>query len=185
MVKLFATAIIIIATTMTANAQLFKGKPESSSISFFSKATMEDIDAINKNPSIVLKTTTNDIQFGVPMIGFKFKSALMETHFNETYVESAKYPTTVFKGKIVETIDFTKDGEHKVTVKGPFTMHGVTKDIETTGTIAIKGTEIHVVSAFKVKLIDYKIDVPTNKLTNISEIIEIKVDALLVPLVKK
>lgn len=181
---LIATLSIIFLSTATF-AQLYKGKQDASTISFFSKSPLEDIDATNKKATIVLKTTTNDVQFGIPMVSFKFPKPLMEEHFNENYVESARYPTCIFKGKINETIDFTKDGEHKVSVKGILTLHGVAKEIETTGTLIIKGLEIFMVSAFKIKTSDYNIKVPSLYVQNIAELIDVKVNAVLEPYVKK
>jgi polyisoprenoid-binding protein YceI len=185
MKKLISTTLFVIAITVSATAQLFKGKPDASAISFFSKSPLEDIDATNKKVSVVLRTTTNDIQFAVPMISFKFPKPLMEEHFNENYVESTKFPTCTFKGKIVETIDFTKDGEYKVTVKGPLELHGVTKEIETVGTITVKGTELIVTSTFKIKVADYGIKVPSLYVQNIAEIVDVKVNAVLEPFTKK
>lgn len=185
MIKLLVTTLSVIFLSTAAYAQLYKGKQDASTISFFSKSPLEDIDATNKKATIVLKTTTNDVQFGIPMVSFKFPKPLMEEHFNENYVESTKYPTCIFKGKINETIDFTKDGEHKVSVKGVLTLHGVTKEIETTGTLIIKGLEIFMASAFKIKTSDYNIKVPSLYVQNIAELIDVKVNAVLEPFVKK
>lgn len=185
MKKSFFTALSIIGLSTLVNAQLFRGKPEASSISFFSKSPLEDIDATNNKPVIVLRTTTNDIQFGVPMVSFKFPKPLMEEHFNENYVESDKYPTCTFKGKINETIDYTKDGEYKVTAKGTMNLHGVSKEIEASGTLIIKGKEITIVSNFKVKVADYNIKVPSLYVQNIAEVIDVKVNAVLEPFEKK
>lgn len=185
MKKLLITTLSIFLLSTVTHAQLYKGKQDASTISFFSKSPLEDIDATNKKATIVLKTTTNDVQFGIPMVSFKFPKPLMEEHFNENYVESTKYPTCIFKGKINETIDFTKDGEHKVSVKGVLTLHGVTKEIETTGTLIIKGLEIFMASAFKIKTSDYNIKVPSLYVQNIAELIDVKVNAVLEPFVKK
>ncbi|MBC7694469.1 MAG: YceI family protein [Burkholderiales bacterium] len=185
MKNLMITTLLVILLTVSANAQLFRGKPDASSISFFSKSPLEDIDATNKKAVIVLKTTTNDIQFGVPMISFKFRKPLMEEHFNENYVESTKFPTCTFKGKINETIDYTKDGEHKVTSKGTMNLHGVSKEVEADGTIAIKGNEITIVSTFKIKVADYGIKVPSLYVKNIGEVVDVKVNAVLIPFEKK
>ena len=183
--KLLTTTLSVFLISTVAQAQLYKGKQDASTISFFSKSPLEDIDATNKKATIVLKTTTNDVQFSIPMISFKFPKPLMEEHFNENYAESTKYPTCIFKGKINETIDFTKDGEHNVSVKGALTLHGVTKEIETTGTLIIKGLEIFMVSAFKIKTSDYNIKVPSLYVKNIAELIDVKVNAVLEPFVKK
>ena len=86
---------------------------------------------------------------------------------------------------MIDKIDYLKDGENKVTVKGTMELHGVTKEIEATGTITIIGKEIHVLSVFKIKLADFKIEVPSNKLTSIAEVIDITVDATLIEIIKK
>lgn len=185
MIKLMTTALFITVLTVSATAQLYRGKADATSISFFSKSPLEDIDATSKKVTVVMKTTTNDIQFAVPMISFKFPKPLMEEHFNENYVESTKFPSCTFKGKINETIDFTKDGEHKVTVKGTMNLHGVTKEVESTGTITVKGTDIIVASTFKIKIADYNIKVPSLYVQNIAEIVDVKVNATLEPFTKK
>jgi polyisoprenoid-binding protein YceI len=185
MTKLIISALFVISLSISANAQLFIGKQDVSTISFFSKSPLEDISATNKKATVVLKTTTNDIQFGVPMISFKFRKPLMEEHFNENYVESDKYPTSVFKGKINEVIDYSKDGEYKVSVKGTLNLHGVTKEIEATGTLTIKGNEIFILSVFKIKVADYNIKVPSLYVQNIAEVVDVTVNVVLEPYVKK
>lgn len=177
--------LCLIGTFTTASAQLYKNKAEAGIISFFSKAPLEDIDATNKKATIVLKTTTNEIQFGVAMLSFKFPKPLMEEHFNENYVESEKYPTATFKGKINETIDYGKEGEHKVTVKGTMDLHGVTKEIEVPGTLSIKGGNIMINANFKIKVADYKIKVPSMYVQNIAEEVDVKVNGTLEPFTKK
>ncbi len=182
--KLF-TLLCVVGSVGAANAQLYKNKADATTISFFSKAPLEDIDATNKKATVVLKTTTNEIQFGVAMLSFKFPKPLMEEHFNENYVESEKYPICTFKGKINEAVDFKKDGENKITVKGTMDLHGVAREIEIPGTLTIKGDNITVNASFKIKVTDYKIKVPSMYVQNIAEEVDVKVNATLAPYVKK
>ncbi len=175
---------LVFLSCLNINAQLYKNKADATAISFFSKAPLEDIDAVNKKATVILRTTTNDIQFGVTMLNFKFPKPLMEEHFNENYVESAKYPICTFKGKINEVIDYKKDGEYKVTVKGMLDLHGVTKEIEIPGTLTVKGNQIIINAVFKIKVTDYKIKVPSMYVQNIAEEVEVKVNATLEPFTK-
>lgn len=179
-VTLFLACLI----TISLHAQLYKNKAEQGVISFYSQTPLEDIDATSKKATVVLKTTTNDIQIGVPMISFKFKKPLMEEHFNENYVETEKYPTCTFKGKIIEAVDFSKDGEYNVNVKGIMDLHGVQKEIEAPGVIIIKGKEITVSSSFKIRVADYNIKVPSLYVKNIAEVVDVKVNSVLEPYVK-
>src|SRR5436190_23030763 len=114
--------IMSLACVSMLSAQIYTAKSGATSVTFYSEAPMENIEALNKGASIVLKSSTNEIQVRVTMQNFKFKNSLMEEHFNENYMETDKkvdgaYPNSYaeFKGKINEPIDYTKEGENKVT----------------------------------------------------------------------
>ncbi len=180
----FLAAAILLAAFNT-QAQIYKGNPDATTVSFFSASPLENIEATNKKATIVLNTATGDVQAGITMTYFKFAKPLMEEHFNENYVESAKYPTCVFKGKINEKVDWEKDGENKVTVSGKLDLHGVTKDAVLEGTITKKGTELVISTKFKITIADYKIKVPSLYVKNIAEVVDVTVNSTMLPFVKK
>ena len=84
----------------------------SGQISFFSKTSMENIDAMNNEVTSILNTGTGEVVFAVLVKSFRFEKALMEEHFNENYLESNKFPKSTFQGKITNltSIDFAKEG---------------------------------------------------------------------------
>src|ERR1700750_1392280 len=102
-------------------------------ISFYSKTTMENIEAHNRSVTAVLDAKTGNVQFSALIKGFEFEKALMQQHFNENYLESTKYPQASFKGQIVNNSDvnYTKDGTYNVKVKGQLTLHGETQNGDT------------------------------------------------------
>ena len=97
----------------------------------------------------------------------------MQEHFNENYLESEKFPTGKFAGKITEVVDLSKPGTYPVTAAGNLTIHGVTKPVTVKGTIVATATELKVTFAFTVRTEDYKIEVPTLVFNKIAEVIEI------------
>lgn len=153
-------------------------------ISFFSSTSLEDIEATNKATVALLDSKTGDMQFAVLMKGFEFKKALMQEHFNKTYIESDKFPKAEFKGQIGNnsTVNYSVNGAYTVTVKGKLTIHGVTKDVETTGTLTVKDGKILAHSVFNVLLADYNITISRLHRDNISKSIKITVDCNLEPL---
>lgn len=192
----FAFGLILILNDFTA--QIYKAKDGSTVISFFSEAPLENIEAVNKGAIIVFNTTTSDIQVRVSIQNFKFKNTLMEEHFNENYMETDKkgpndasgaatYPNrnAIFKGKISEKIDYSKDGEHKVSIPGKMELHGVTKDVTLEGTLTKTGTDIAVSSKFKIKVADYNIKVPSMYVKNIAEVVDVTINSTLEPFQKK
>jgi len=153
----------------------------SSEISFFSEATIENIEAVNKASKPILNTSTGDIQIKIPMKGFVFAKPLMQEHFNEDYAESEKFPDAFFRGKINEQIDYTKDGEYKATAAGKITIHGVEKEKTLEGTLIVKGGHIVLQTKFNIHIADYGIKVPSLYVKNIAEDVSVKLNATLDP----
>lgn len=153
-------------------------------ISFYSKAPLEEIEGKNKTVTAVIDSKSGAIQFAVQMKGFEFEKQLMQQHFNENYVESDKYPRSEFKGTITNNsdINYSKDGTYTAKVKGKLTIHGVTKDVETTGTLKINGGKIDANSTFNVLISDYNIKIPSIVKDKVSNSIKITVDCNLEPL---
>ncbi len=147
-------------------------------ISFFSKTSMENIDAINNEVSSVINSQNGEIVFAVLVKGFHFQRALMEEHFNENYMESDKFPKSLFKGKIsnYSTVDFSRDGSYPVTVEGELTIHNVTQKVSFPGTLTVTNGKIATASKFKIKLADYNIKIPSLVADKISPIIDVTLD---------
>ena len=133
-------------------------------IDFDGKSTFSKVHAENNSATCVLDTKTGIVQFSMLMKGFEFPKAIMQTHFNERYVESDKFPQSEFKGKIESSnlVNYTTDGVYDATVKGKLTIHGETKDIEATGKIIVKGGKIFLTSVFTIQVPDYKIKADMN-----------------------
>ena len=117
---------------------------KSGKITFFSDAPLEDIEAKNSEVESKLLTSTGQVVFTLLIKGFQFENQLMEDHFNEDYLESSKFPKADFKGYITnfKEIDFTKDGTYAAKVSGDLTIHGVTKKVQSNGTITVTNGRI-------------------------------------------
>ena len=174
---------VLILFSFFANAQ-GKYYTKTGKISFYSKTSVENIDAVNKSAIAVLDSKTGDLQFSVLMKGFEFKKAMMQEDFNTDYVESSKFPKAEFKGQVTNNseINYSTDGNYTAKVKGKLTIHGETKDIETTGTISVKGGKVQVQSTFDVRIADYKITIRKLYKDNISSAVKVTVDCSLEPL---
>jgi polyisoprenoid-binding protein YceI len=110
---------------------------------------------------------------------------LMQEHFNENYLESEKFPTASFKGKINETIDFTKPGSYDVSATGTFTLHGVAKPRTIKGKLTVEAQKLTLMSDFDVALTDHKIDVPQLVFVKVAQVIKVKNKFVFLPYQKK
>jgi hypothetical protein len=171
---LIAIILIVLASPVFSQKRYFT---KSGQINF-SAGTGEDIDGVNKATTSVFDAGTGQIEFAVLVKGFEFKRALMQEHFNENYMESDKFPKSIFKGKIIsiDKVNFQKDGSYPVTVKGVLDLHGVKKEVETTGTLKVTGEMVHSDATFTVLLADYKITIPSLVKDKISQTVTIKVN---------
>jgi hypothetical protein len=181
-VKNLSILIVSILAFQFAQAQS-KYFTKSGRISFISNAPLEDIEGKNKSVIAVLDPKTGELQFSVTIRGFEFQKSLMQEHFNENYMESDKFPRADFKGTITNNsaIDYTKPGTYTANVKGKLTIHGVTRDVNTTGIIKIGSNGLDASSSFTVAVADYKISIPSVVRDKIAKTVKIVVDTHLDP----
>lgn len=160
---------------------------ESSEITFFSEAPLENIEAVNKAITSIITLHNDSIVFQVPIKAFTFKKSLMQQHFNENYMESDKkgMEYSTLKGKINEKTDLKTDGEYKVTCTGDLLMHGVTKHRTFEGIITVKDGKPSIRSQFKVKLADHNIKIPNAVIKNIAEEVLVTINITYKPYVKQ
>lgn len=143
-------------------------------VSFFSDTPLENIQAENKKTGSIINTTTRELAVQMRITDFTFPNKLMQEHFNENYMESEKYPTATFKGKINESVDLSVPGSYPVSTEGSLTIHGVTKPAVVKGTIVSTGSELKLDFQFQVRTEDYEIEVPSLVVTKIAEVIDVK-----------
>jgi hypothetical protein len=171
-------AVIVFATLCGVSFGQ-KYKTTTGSIGFFSKATLEDIKADNNQVTGLLDASNGNLAFIVLIKSFEFSNSLMQTHFNDNYMQSDSYPKSTFDGKITNNADvkYGTNGTYNVTVSGKLTIHGVTKEVTSSGTATVNGTNVTLKSSFKVKLEDYGIK--NDKIKNIASEIEVNVNTVL------
>lgn len=146
-------------------------------VSFYSSAPIEDIEAKTDQAVSAINPQTGAVFFKVPIRSFQFDKELMQSHFNSDYLESDKYPYAEFTGQLTPVPPAGKDGTYPVTVTGKLTIHGVTRDYSTPGTVVVKDGRLSAQASFKVRLADHQIKVPTLLTRNIAEVVDVSVQA--------
>lgn len=145
-----------------------------------SMPAFEEIAGTNSTVSCIFDETTSDFVALVLVKAFKFKSPLMEEHFNENYLESSKFPKATFKGKILN-FDASKLAATKTNyeLEGELTMHGVTKKIKTKISLAKNAGKINAQSVILVKPQDYAIEIPSLVKGKIAENAKVSINFIL------
>jgi polyisoprenoid-binding protein YceI len=146
-------------------------------ISFFSATPLEDITATNQRVAAAVDVAAGQLAFTVPMADFQFPKKLMQTHFNENYVESEKYPKATFTGQLVAfqaaALDHT--GAQPAVAEGDLTIHGVKRHVRVPGTLEKRGTRLLVNAKFAIETADYNIEIPTLVRGHIAKTVDVTV----------
>jgi polyisoprenoid-binding protein YceI len=180
---LFLIVALGVICNLPSSAQVYT--TQSASLSFYSSARVENIEATSKKCAAVLNTATNELLVKVTISTFQFKNGLMQEHFNETYMEIAKYPNAQFSGKINEQVNYKSPGTYSVTVTGILTVHGVAVERTIPGKIVVTASSIGFSSLFVIPVSAHKISIPNDKISNIAQDIQVTVQADCTPYVKK
>ena len=167
LLSLFALNLVL------AKAQVYTTR--NGFIGFYSKTPLEDIKAENKQAYAVIDAGKRMLGFNLLVKGFSFTKNLMQTHFNENYIESDKYPNARFTGNYTGDIDLAKNGIYKVQVQGDLTLHGATKVLNVPATIEVKDGMLIGISDFKLTPSDYNIKIPSIVREKIAQQIDVHV----------
>jgi polyisoprenoid-binding protein YceI len=158
--------VLILALVSFTGIAVFAQKKTSTSatISFDASTSLDKLPkADNKTVIASLDTKKGTIAFEAQIKNFSFSNPMMQQHFNgATWMDSDKFPTSVFKGNItnLSDINFKKDGTYPAVVEGDLTLHGVTQKVKTTGSIVVAGQSLTASADFSVKLEDYGVNGP-------------------------
>jgi polyisoprenoid-binding protein YceI len=96
-------------------------------------------------------------------------------------METEKFPKATFQGKI-EGFSLTASGPQQARAIGKLTIHGVTKEIDVSGTMEVVNGKVTMKTKFVVKLEDYNITRPQVLWQNIAEQVDVTIDFLLKPI---
>ena len=90
--------------------------------------SFEEIKATNTNVTAIFNASNGEFATLALVKGFRFKNALMEEHFNESYAESDSFPKAIFKG-VVEGFK-ENNALNNYLINGTLDFHGVTERIQ-------------------------------------------------------
>lgn len=162
--------LLLFISTSIYGQQFMSKKGE---IRFFSEAPIENIQAVNNQAMGIIDLKQGEFAFKVSIADFVFPNSLMQEHFNESYLESDKYPYSTFTGKIEPLININQ--ENIIDVVGSLTIHGIQKAVKLQSSIQQTGDDIQISSEFEVVLNDFDIDIPKIMMYKIAEVIQVTV----------
>jgi hypothetical protein len=172
--------LLFLLTVFFIDAQEKRTISNGSALFEASVPLFEPVKAQNKNVICYLNTKKGTISFILYINQFEFERSLMQEHFNENYLESKKYPKTIFKG-LIEKFDL-KNIVAEATeyyIKGKISIHGKSKNIRVSAKIKKVPEGIELTSNFNLNSDDYDIDIPYIVRSKISKNVRVKIKVVL------
>jgi polyisoprenoid-binding protein YceI len=178
MKKLTLLSVLLLSAGY-ASAQKYSSK--TGKLTFEASVPLFDNIFAQDDTNVVILNADNGEMASMSTVkNFHFKTKLMEEHFNESYAESAKYPKTTFKGKIIN-FDKTKlSSPQKYTVQGTLNFHGVDKAITSAATLYAKDGKIYMQGGFVARPVDYKVTIPKMVTKKVAENVNIEYNYVMV-----
>ena len=148
---------------------------------FISNAPLEIIKAESKEVLGAIDLSSKTFVFTIENKSFKgFNSALQQEHFYENYLEAQQFPSSTFKGKIIEDIDLSSSNEQVVRAKGILDIHGVGQERIIKGTVRIEDNKLQLLADFTILPEDHQIKIPRVVYQKIAEVIDVSIKAELI-----
>jgi hypothetical protein len=173
------TTFIVLIVLFLANVTFAQRVLTRSGMLKFDASMPNLVEIIGKSNTVsaILDEATGNFATSAIIKSFRFKSPLMEEHFNENYLESSKFPNSTFKGKIAG-FDAKKVSAAKTAydVEGDLTLHGVTKKIKTKIYLSLDGGKVTASGNFSVHAQDYNIEIPSLVKEKFAEQIKVSFD---------
>lgn len=180
MLRILYVLMLLLPFTTIAQTEIYEVR--SGEVHFFSEAPQELISASSPDIRGILDVRRKTFAFKIGIASFAgFNNQLQRAHFNENYMESNAYPVATYKGKIIEDVDFSKDGSYDIRAKGKLNIHGVEQERIIKVLLTIKKGKLTVKSNFTVLLTDHNIKIPRVVTDKLSPEIKVTVDAILQP----
>lgn len=153
--------LLILCTVLSTGVAAQKYSVEKGEVSFTSNAVLEVINASSQKVQGIIDPGTGQFAFIIKIQSFEgFNSNLQREHFNEKYMETDKYYDATFTGKIVEVLDYSKDGTHQVNAKGAMIIHGKKLPRTIPATMKIERGVMKISADFSIVLADHDIRIP-------------------------
>lgn len=176
--RLVLTVIAILTVTVRGQSQQYL--TQNGAVTFISRAPMLEFEGKSSNLVGLVNATIDSVDFYIDLNTLDTGIELRNRHMRDSYLETAKFPFAEFTGSFSPSIDFSSNAEQNVTATGMFTIHGVSKRMDISGTItALDENRIQLIAEWTVNLSDFNIQIPRVVFYELSEVQTVQINAKL------
>ncbi|MFW6157236.1 MAG: YceI family protein [Balneolaceae bacterium] len=172
----FFLVLLIFGATSPAFGQTFQ--TESGYVEFTSSVPLHSFSGSSDYLTGQITLSDSIVDFYVDLSTLDTGNNKRDKDMRET-LEVEEHPFAEFYGKLTSSLDSDSDEPQEVTVRGDFSLHGITREVEVTGTIESVEEELHIKASWIVRLEDYEIEPPGILFYRVDDEQEVEIDATL------
>jgi len=172
-------SFLLLFFVFTADLEAQSYITEEGYVEFKSSAPLLTFKGTSNHLTGLIDLDQNLVDFYVDLTTLDTGINLRNRHMRNSYLETDKFPFAEFTGSMNSIFDPESTGKQEVTVMGAFTIHGVTREMEITGTLERMSDEIELIATWTVLLEDHNIDRPSVIFYELAEEQEVTIKALL------
>lgn len=169
---------LILACGLNAEASIYKIPPDKGQITFLAKGkpALISIKGEGEGAMAVLKEKDQILsgEFSFQLKSLKTGIELRDDHLKNKYLEVDKYPMATLK---ISELKLPENLDVRFPFKGILNLHGVDQPIEGNASVTSDSKLQKISAEFKIKLSQFKIEIPSFQGITVAEEVQIKVEA--------
>lgn len=178
-VKILLLAIILGPVyPYSAAAQEFK--TESGHVEFHSSVPLHSFTGSSDHLVGLINLADSTVDFYVDLNTLETGISKRDKDMQNT-LETEEYPFAEFFGKLITPFDPDDSTPQTATVRGEFTIHGVSREIEVEGTLQSTDEGLRLTAGWTLDIENYDIEPPGILFYRVDENQDIEIEATLIP----
>lgn len=178
MKRLSFILLLLLFTTQMARAQVYK--TESGHAEFHSRVPLHSFTGSSEYLVGLINLADSTVDFYLDLTTLDTGIGKRDKDMRET-LETDEYPFASFYGELITDFNTELSKPQKVSVRGEFEIHGVTRQVTIDGTLQKTGEGLRVIASWTLDLEDYDIEPPGILFYRVDENQDIEIEALLTP----
>lgn len=170
--------LMAVSYIQPASAQSFK--TDSGHVEFHSEVPLHSFTGSSDHLVGRIDLSDSTVDFYLDLNTLDTGNQKRDKDMRET-LETDQYSFAEFFGKLVSEFDPAQSRKQEATVKGEFTVHGVSRQIEITGTLQKTDRGLKVSASWTLNIEDYDIEPPGILFYRVDEKQDIEIEAILTP----
>lgn len=176
---LLAGVSLLLPSLQSAHAQTFY--TETGYAEFTSEVPLHNFTGMTQNLTGQVNLEDGTVDFYIDLNTLKTGIWKRDKDLRKT-LDTRDHPFAEFFGRLVTPVDPTITDLQPVRVRGNFSIHGVTREIEVEGSVQITPFSLRVLAAWELNLEDYNIEPPGLVIVKVDPVQDIRIDVVMAPI---